>query len=397
MGRSMHLKSFRDSAKPGNLNTGHPHLGMPRAMSSRAAAERSGLSWKGSGTTETGINADSPPLHRHPPGVRGLSRRSIEDRREPVSMMTVSGILFSFLLSTALCAPVKVKEETNTLFHGDDFHILLPSQGAEVTFRSSSAPRATDVILMRDGNVVSTRAKLNQYLSHLILDAVGEADEGVYTVKNPETPDDIRSISLIVRDCSNEQNVKYGDNFHIQLLGVMTPISLEYKPSAVEATQTSRPALVLLTSTGLPRGGYHGRFSVNDRHVTLNTVTGADEGSYTVRDAEGKIQRKVCLNVKEHQNFERVPYGETMKIHLILNSSLVKLNYIPDYDHKPRLLMDKGEFTSAQTDLGLEGRLSLDGSVVLLERVKRSDAGEFEVTDILGFHVTTAYLEVERK
>lgn len=59
-----------------------------------------------------------------------------------------------------------------------------------------------------------------------------------------------------------------------------------------------RPALVLLTRTGLSREGYQGRISVSERHVTLSAVTGADEGSYTVRDAEGDIQRKVCLNVR---------------------------------------------------------------------------------------------------
>ncbi|XP_071376035.1 uncharacterized protein [Centroberyx affinis] len=302
-------------------------------------------------------------------------------------MMTVSVIAFSFLLST-------VKEESKTLFHGEDFHIFLPSLGVEVTFQPSDR-QAADVVLMRGGNVVSRRAKLNRQLSHLILDAVGEADEGVYTVKNPETPDDVRRFKIIVRDCTNEQSIKYGDNYHIQLLGVTAPITLEYRNSALEANLTSRPALVLLTSTGLSRGGYQGRISINDRHVTLRAVTGADMGSYTVRDAEGKIERKVCLNVKEHQNFVKMPYGGTLKISLILNSSLVQLHYTPDYDPTSHLLMDKGELTSAQKELGLEGRLSLDDSVVILDQVKSADAGRFSVTDILGFPVSNTYLEVQ--
>jgi len=48
----------------------------------------------------------------------------------------------------------------------------------------------------------------------------------------------------------------------------------------------------------MSRDGYQGRMSVNERHVTLRAVTGADEGSYTIRDAEGNIQRKECLNVR---------------------------------------------------------------------------------------------------
>lgn len=53
------------------------------------------------------------------------------------------------------------------------------------------------------------------------------------------------------------------------------------------------------------------------------------------------------LCVSEHQNFVSLPSGEKLKIDLILNSSLVLLYYSPDSDPTPRLLLDKGEFTSA--------------------------------------------------
>lgn len=56
--------------------------------------------------------------------------------------------------------------------------------------------------------------------------------------------------------------------------------------------------MVLLTSTNLSRGGYEGRISVSRGHVALKGVTGADEGSYTVRDADGEIKIKLCLKVK---------------------------------------------------------------------------------------------------
>lgn len=86
-----------------------------------------------------------------------------------------------------------------TLFHGEDFHIMLPSLEFEVTFRNRSSPRSADVVLMRDKRVVNNRAKLNGKNNYLIIDAVGEGDEGVYTVKNPENQEDIRRINLIVR------------------------------------------------------------------------------------------------------------------------------------------------------------------------------------------------------
>lgn len=72
--------------------------------------------------------------------------------------------------------------------------------------------------------------------------------------------------------------------------------------------------MVLLTSSGNYRGGYEGRISVSQSHVTLSTVTGADEGSYTVRDAKGTIMNRLCLNVigegggRMETHFHRCPH-----------------------------------------------------------------------------------------
>lgn len=85
-----------------------------------------------------------------------------------------------------------------TLFHGEDFHILLSSHEMEVTFKNRSDPRKP-VVLMRGGKVVSSRAKPNLHLNHLIIESVGEGDEGLYIMKNPQNPDDVKQISLIVR------------------------------------------------------------------------------------------------------------------------------------------------------------------------------------------------------
>lgn len=86
-----------------------------------------------------------------------------------------------------------------TLFHGEDFHIMLPSLGSKVMFRNRSTPWSSSLILMRGGIVVNSRAKFNSYLSHLIIDAVGEGDEGVYAIESPDKPEDIRHIVLVVR------------------------------------------------------------------------------------------------------------------------------------------------------------------------------------------------------
>ena len=65
-----------------------------------------------------------------------------------------------------------------------------------------------------------------------------------------------------------------------------------------------RSGLVLLTSTGIARETVEGRISVNEHYVSLSAVTGADEGSYTVMDGQGDIQRKVCLKVRGEKTNE---------------------------------------------------------------------------------------------
>lgn len=51
----------------------------------------------------------------------------------------------------------------------------------------------------------------------------------------------------------------------------------------------------------------------------------------------------------------------------------------------------------AREELNLQDRLSMEGSLVFLEQVKGADAGQFKITDILGFTVSSIHLEVQRK
>lgn len=314
-------------------------------------------------------------------------------------MWLTSVAVLSVLLTTALSVPVQSQEETEKLFQGEDFHIWLRSLKMEVTYRNRSAPHSqtSDEPLMREGKSVSSRAQLNSHLSHLIIESVSEADEGLYTIQDPDNPEDVRRINLIVRDCSNEQTLKYGDNYHIPL-DVPFPVTLEYRPLSVEANQTSKPALILMTASKTTRDGYQDRIIISEKHITLRAVTGADEGSYTILVGKGNVHWKMCLNVREHLHFLELPQGKRMKINLIMNSSLLEMNYTRNSDPAPRTphrLMDKGNFTNAQTELGFEGRISLDGNVFFLDDIKASDAGEFKVTDILGFTVTIVHLELK--
>lgn len=315
------------------------------------------------------------------------------------NMNFISGALvLGLLLSAANSAPVPgtSPKEDSISFLSEAFHISLPRGSPDVVFQPTVGSARGELVLMKAGEVQSPRAKLNQLQNFLVLDNIGETDEGLYIVtsQDPDNNSTItRTINLIVRDCTMEQKVKYGDSFSIRLNDVSSPISLEFRPISVEANETSRPALSLM-GTNDYQPGYENRLLVTDSQVTLQSVTGADEGSYTIVDSNGKAREKVCLNVKEYQNFHEVPYGGTLKFTLLQNSSLVRLIYIPDSDSKPWVIMDKGNLTIPE-NTGLQDRLTVDGSMCILEGVKSSDAGVFELRDLDGFLIAKNHLKVE--
>uniref|UniRef100_A0A673J3L0 Uncharacterized LOC107723397 n=1 Tax=Sinocyclocheilus rhinocerous TaxID=307959 RepID=A0A673J3L0_9TELE len=276
-------------------------------------------------------------------------------------------------------------QESQTLFFGEDFHILVPADGADVTFRPSVVP-GREKPLMSSGKVVDLRAKLNSASRHLILENVGESDEGVYTITSNQNPENITRITLYVRDCSSEVIIKYGLDFHVSLHDISDPVRVGYRHSAVEANQTSLPAKELLNADGTPKENYQDRIEITPQKFTLRAVTGADEGSYTFSDSIGKVQKKICLNVKAHQIFVTLSYGGTLKINLHMNSSLARLLYIPQSDKYKYLIMENGQL-NLPPNLDLEGRLSLEDSLCLLTDVRASDAGVFSVTDLKGFLV----------
>ncbi|KAF6721992.1 hypothetical protein FQA47_007601 [Oryzias melastigma] len=304
-------------------------------------------------------------------------------------MMTLKVFVLSFIIGAALSTPPK-DEESKVLLQKEDFYILLPSQLLEVSFTNRSNPRAP-VLLMRGGKLVGSRQdKLSLNRDHLIVKNVGEGDEGLYTLKDPNG---VQRIRLTVRDCTFERLIDYGGNFHIPLWEANPVITVEFRPKAVEANQTSSPALVVLTAAGDTTPPYQGRATMGERVFTLNAVTGADEGSYTVMDYKGATKNKVCLNVKAHQHFETPAYGKKLKINLIVNSTLVQLYY--NTDQGSHLLLDKGEFTNAPAELGFQDRLSLEGSIVFLDQLKETDNGVFMIKDMQGFVFSNIHLKVK--
>ncbi|XP_059423676.1 uncharacterized protein si:dkeyp-77h1.4 [Carassius carassius] len=308
-------------------------------------------------------------------------------------MQNLRLLILSVLFYSAFSATLKAQEKSRTLFSREDFYILVPADGADVTFRPSVV-QGLEKPLMSSGKVVDPRAKLNSASSHLILENVGESDEGVYTITSNQNPEDVTRITLYVRDCSNEEIIKYGLDFHVLLQNISEPVRVGFRHSTVEANQTSLPAVELLNADGTLKENYQDRAEITPQKFTLRAVTGADEGSYTFSDSIGKVQKKICLNVIAHQIFATVSYGGTLKINLHMNSSLARLMYIPQSDKHKYLIMDYGEL-SLPPNVDLEGRLSSEDSLCLLTDVRASDAGVFSVTDHQGFLVSDVHLEIE--
>ncbi|XP_010899751.4 uncharacterized protein LOC105028595 [Esox lucius] len=309
--------------------------------------------------------------------------------------MKIIGVaLFGAMFCTVLSASQKVKEEHKVAFFGEDVHIPLPSlDSTEVLFKPASNP-ASENVLMRNGQVMNGRAQLNS-LKHLVLEDVGEEDEGTYVIKNTKAPANVKHIILLVRDCAMEQVVKYGETYHIQIKNISVPISLEFRPSPAQVNQTTEPpAVLLLNQSSVLAEENKGRLSVSESRVTLSRVRGTDEGSYTVLDREGKVKMRTCLNVKEHQNFVHLSYGSTLKINMFVDQTKANLLYTPDSDRRDRVIIDQGELVMPLDPL-LDRRLTVEGSMCILERVRVSDRGLFRVTDQFGFPVTNIYLEVE--
>ncbi|XP_016425852.1 uncharacterized protein LOC107754047 [Sinocyclocheilus rhinocerous] len=316
--------------------------------------------------------------------------------RYPAKMGIACVAVISTLLCSVLSSTIKAKDEHRTVLFGEDVHIPVPAlDTTEVLFK----PRVDALlgrVLLRDGKILDSRSKLNVHISHLILEDVGEEDEGTYVVKNSAALADVRRIILIVRDCALETVVKYGDTYHIPINPSIGPYTLKFRPEAQTPVYqtTEEPPVLLLNQTGIPTQAYKHRLTVGEKRVSLGLVTGADEGSYTVVDSDEKVQTRACLDVKAHQIFVHLNYGKTLKIRLHVDYTKVKMVYFTDTDYKERLIMDQGELT-APVDSAFEGRESVEGSMFYLKKVKVGDNGVFRVMDSSGFRIADVYLHVE--
>ncbi|XP_031151436.1 uncharacterized protein LOC116047073 isoform X1 [Sander lucioperca] len=312
-------------------------------------------------------------------------------------MKVISAAVLSALFCTVVSTSLKVKKEDKTAFFGEDIHIDVPPGNlSEVVFKPRTN-QSSEVVLLRAGVVVTERGHLNSR-GHLVLEDMQEKDEGEYIIKNTNNNNTAKHLNLFVRDCSLEQVVKYGDTYYIHLNQVEGPITLEFRPGLVQANQsvhgtTEPPPVVLYNQTAvLP--DYVGRLSVSEKQVTLHSVRMTDEGSFTVLDHEGKVKRRNCLNVREHQNFLHPSHGENLKVKLYRHYANVNIVYRPKSGNQDRVILDQGVLVTPLDPL-LEGRLTVEGSELSIKKVQVADSGVFKVTDQAGFPVAHVYVEVE--
>lgn len=87
-----------------------------------------------------------------------------------------------------------------------------------MSFRPSIG-QGREKALMKSGEVVDIRAKRNDALSHLILENVGESDEGVYIISSGQNPVDVTRVTLFVRGMEHPQILiqRYSNHIPLQI------------------------------------------------------------------------------------------------------------------------------------------------------------------------------------
>lgn len=314
--------------------------------------------------------------------------------------------MLGLLFCSVILASSKVKDEHRTAFFGEDLYINVPPKElGELVFR----PRmnhSLEVLLLQGGQVVpqpQPQGNLSgpevRLISpgHITLENLQEKDEGLYIIKtNASTI--VKKLVVIVRDCAVEQIIKYGDHYDIHLNHVEGPIALEFRPSAVPAnhsdTVPTEPPPILLFNQSVLLEEYSRRLSVSERKITLRSVRMSDEGSYTVMDRTGKVRRRNCLNVRDHQIFMHLPYGSNYTMNLYLHHSSLNVAYRPKTSSQDHPVVEQGVVVSP-LDSQLEGRVSVEGAVIHLKKLQEADTGLFKVTDLAGFSVANIYIEVK--
>ncbi|XP_066579796.1 uncharacterized protein LOC136771404 isoform X2 [Amia ocellicauda] len=318
--------------------------------------------------------------------------------------------VFALLLWAGSSSAQFGKDETKTLFHGQDLYIPMTEIETQESWFLPKSPLIDRRRLMSPGRDLDPRCHLLS--NFLILEKVSVKDQGLYTVVELNSTEYIHNITLIVRDCVTEHILKYGDTLNIPLSQESSAVQLEFTPEVVrpqaqpqpqpetqpetqtetqpEAQPEAQPRL-LINNSEVMEPQYQQRLVMQGHRWALHRVTPADEGAYTVWDTKGNAVQKMCLNVKEHIMFVELAYGGTLKINLILDKASVTLSFLSDRDKTERVLLKEGVVSDPQYNT----RLHVDGKLCTLDSVTTADTGFYTVKDLTGTLISNVHLEVE--
>ncbi|XP_077388999.1 uncharacterized protein LOC144026286 isoform X3 [Festucalex cinctus] len=293
------------------------------------------------------------------------------------------------------------REEVQVVCAGKEFRLPVYSTSRTVTFtRDSVGPRRVllEKTIVSDPRFEWTKDKM------LVLKNVTHADQGLYSIKL-SSGFTYETVRLTVSECIKSFYRNYGENFEHNI--PENSFVLEFVPRG--APSEAMP-IVLWNRTD-PDTAVAGRGRLlRDRKVWVaDRVTQADQGNYTVRDAEGKVLSRSTLTVRHTFNVTRFT-KESLNLPLFLPVPRAYLIFTPirhpdesslgPFDSKPPRgpvqLMREGHITDH--DMRYRGLVSVarNGSIneVVIARLTSRHDGVYEIRDINGNLVSSTLLQV---
>ncbi|XP_061755906.1 uncharacterized protein LOC133552620 isoform X2 [Nerophis ophidion] len=309
------------------------------------------------------------------------------------------------LLAVLCCLPLTVgdREEVQMVCAGKEFHLPVYSTSRTVTFTPNPAgPRRVllEKTYVRDPRFKWTKDKM------LVLKDVTHADQGLYSIKLG-SGFTYETVRLTVSECVKSNYRKYGENFEYNIPN--NGSVLEFAP---RGTPSEAMPIVLwnLTNHDTSVAG-RGRLLRDGKLWVAERVTQADQGNYTVRDAEGTVVSHITLIVGGHIfNVTHNSKGSlALPLFLPVPQAYLMFTAIRRPDESwldpsdprrgPSQLVHEGQITNQ--DPRFRGLVSIgrNGStnVVVIARLTPSHDGVYEIRDRDGNLVSSTWLQVTEK
>lgn len=103
--------------------------------------------------------------------------------------------------------------------------------------------------------------------------------------------------------------------------------------------------MLLYNSSAVLAEEYVGRLSVSEKRVTLHSVRMTDEGSFTVKDRDGKVKRRNCLNVRGEQGSALQPVHHLSALAANVSVELLTHSFCLDQLSGSQQRLDFGAFS----------------------------------------------------